>query len=230
MKIKFGSTIVEGRGKIGGHVASRNRAGAYLRTKVTPNNPQTVSQAGIRNIFTARTQAWRGLTAAQRLAWNNAVQDFIGTDIFGDSKVLSGFQLFTRLNSNLVFCGQSAITTPPTPATVPTFTTFSAAVVKETDAVTLTFTPAIGATESVILSATPGLSQGVTFAKSEYRKIDILTSADTSELDATTAYETKFGAVPAIGKKVFFKAKQIVNASGLASAESICSTIVEAAE
>ena len=36
MKTKFGAIIVAGSGKINGFVASKNRAGAYLRTKVTP--------------------------------------------------------------------------------------------------------------------------------------------------------------------------------------------------
>ena len=39
MKIKFGSEVVDGRGKIGGHVYSKNKGGAYKRTKVTPSNP-----------------------------------------------------------------------------------------------------------------------------------------------------------------------------------------------
>jgi len=47
MKMKFGAIVVDGRGKIGGHVASKNRGGAYLRTKVTPSNPQTGYQAAV---------------------------------------------------------------------------------------------------------------------------------------------------------------------------------------
>ena len=30
MKMKWGALVVDGRGKIGGQVASKNRAGAYL--------------------------------------------------------------------------------------------------------------------------------------------------------------------------------------------------------
>lgn len=67
MKLKFGAIVVDGRGKIGGHVASKNGAGAYLRTKVTPTNPQTARQSFVRALFAAITAAWSGLTASQVL-------------------------------------------------------------------------------------------------------------------------------------------------------------------
>ena len=44
MKAKFGSFIVDGRGKVNGHVISKNRAGSYIRTKVTPVNPRSTAQ------------------------------------------------------------------------------------------------------------------------------------------------------------------------------------------
>jgi hypothetical protein len=47
MKMKFGAIVTEGRGKIGGHVASKNKSGAYLRTKVTPVNRQSVAQSNV---------------------------------------------------------------------------------------------------------------------------------------------------------------------------------------
>ena len=84
MKAKFGSIVVAGSGKIGGHVASRNRGGAYFRTKVTPVNPNTPAQAAVKSRLTTQAQAWRSLTAAQRAQWNAAVADFARTDIFGD--------------------------------------------------------------------------------------------------------------------------------------------------
>ena len=40
--MKFGALVVDGRNKIGGQVASKNRAGAYLRNKVTPSKKRTI--------------------------------------------------------------------------------------------------------------------------------------------------------------------------------------------
>jgi hypothetical protein len=52
-KIKFGMMMTDARGKLGGHVFSKNRSGAYVRTKVTPVNGQTTAQTGVRAIFGA---------------------------------------------------------------------------------------------------------------------------------------------------------------------------------
>jgi hypothetical protein len=100
MKTKFGAIIVDGRNKIGGHVASKNRAGSYLRTKVTPTNPGTTYQVNVRNRLAGISTAWRALTEAQRKAWNVAVSNYARTDIFGDLKNPSGFNLHQQLNNN----------------------------------------------------------------------------------------------------------------------------------
>ena len=84
MKIKWGALVVDGRNKIGGQVASKNRNGAYMRNKVTPVNGKSAGQVTVRNRLASLASGWRGLTAGQRLAWNNAVSDYKKTDIFGD--------------------------------------------------------------------------------------------------------------------------------------------------
>lgn len=217
MKIKWGAIVVAGSGKVGGHVAARNRAGAYIRTKVTPVNPQTISQISVRNGFTSNSQSWRGLTQAQRNAWNGAVEDFKRTDIFGDLKAPSGFNLYMRLNNNLLAAGQSVISSPPLPSAVFAFTSLS--VVANTTGATLTatFAAAIPAGVSVLVLATPGVSAGKNFVKSEFRQIGILTVADTSPEDIAAIYGTKFGALPTIGKKVFIGFKVVDNVTGLTS-------------
>lgn len=215
MKLKWGALVVSGSGKVGGHVAARNRGGAYLRTKTTPLNPQSTYQIGVRNDFTANAQAWRGLTAAQREAWNQSNEDFKRTDQFGDLRTPSGFNLFMRLNNNLKAIGQSTISSPPSPAAVPAFTTFSLVADTTGGGLDLTFTPAIPASHSVIVYGTAGVSAGKKFVKNLYRQFDILINGDASPMDLAAEYIAKFGALPTIGKKVFIKMKIVVDASGL---------------
>jgi hypothetical protein len=205
MKAKFGSIVVAGSGKIGGHVASRNRGGAYFRTKVTPVNPSTTYQQNVRNRLTGLSQAWRSLTDTQRASWNSAVSDYARTDIFGDLRNPSGFTLYQRLNNNLLAIGESAIDVPPVPGSVHQFTSASIAVVTGTPAMTLSFAPAIPATDKVKLFATAPLSAGKTFVKSEYRIIEVLDNGDTTGYDMKTAYDAKFGAITENGLKVFVK-------------------------
>lgn len=216
MKIKFGSIVTDGRGKIGGHVASKNRGGAYLRTKVTPINPQSTAQQTVRNRFTGLTQGWKSLTEDQRTAWNKAVDSFQTTDIFGDLKSPSGAQLYQRLNSNLLNVGESEITSPPSPASVPAFNSLSVVVDTTLATIVATFADAIEEGSKVIISATPGVSAGKSYVKNLYRQIQIASNSDNSPLDITDSYVDKFGSMPEEGQKIYIRFKVISTSTGQA--------------
>ena len=209
MKIKFGALVVAGRGKIGGHVASRNRAGAYLRTKVTPVNPQSLDQIACRNRLAGISTDWRDLTAAQRVAWNAAVADYARTDVFGDIRNPSGFNLHQKLNNNLVNVAQAQITAPPLPESIDAFTSVAVAADFTLQTVTITYAPAIAADHSVLVMGTPAISPGITFVKSEYRQFDVMVAADASPFSIETEYIAKFGSIGAVGMKVFLKLIQV---------------------
>ena len=228
MKAKWGAIVVDGRGKIGGHVASKNRAGSYFRTKVTPVNPQSSDQSTVRNRLSGLASAWRSLTDNQRAAWNAATSDFAKTDIFGDLRNPTGFNLYQRLNNNLLNIGVAAIDVPPAVVAVAAFTSMSLAVEDATDAelVTITYAPAIEADHKVKVFATPPMSPGVSFVKSEYRQIDVIVTADASPFDITTEYVAKFGSTGTAGQKVFVKMVQVDDSTGLAGASISASAIV----
>lgn len=228
MKMKFGAIVVDGRGKVGGHVASKNRAGAYLRTKVTPVNPNTTYQQTVRNRLSGLSSGWRGLTAAQRSAWNAAVSDFSKTDIFGDIKNPSGFNLYQKLNNNLLNCSESALSSPPASEAVEAFTSFSAAAANGAQTATLTFAPAVSADHKVLIFATPALSPGVNFVKSEFRQIMVADNADVSPLSVETEYIAKFGAIGAAGQKIFFQMVQININTGQAGIPIQASAVIAA--
>lgn len=205
MKIKFGALVSDGRGKIGGHVASKNRAGAYLRTKVTPVNPRSVSQVQVRQRLGTLSIAWRGLTAAQRLQWNAAVAAFKVTDIFGDLKNPTGFNLYQRLNNNLAIAGAAAISVPPLPLAVQSLTTVTPTQAPG-GATSITYAPTpVPALHQMIVKATAPVSPGKSFVKSEFRIIGTVAPAAATPYVATAAYAAKFGGPGLAGQKVFFE-------------------------
>lgn len=226
MKIKFGALVVAGRGKIGGHVASRNRGGAYLRTKVTPVNPNTVYQAGVRNRLAGISTDWRALTAAERVAWNGAVADYAKTDIFGDIRNPSGFNLHQKLNNNLVNAGQAQITAPPLPEAVDAFATLSLAADYTLQTVTITYTPAIAADHMALVFGTPAISPGISFVKSEYRQFDVMAAADVTPFSIETEYIAKFGAIGAVGMQIFVQMVLINTNTGQAGIPFSASAII----
>jgi hypothetical protein len=202
MKAKFGAIIVAGSGKIGGHVASKNRGGAYLRTKVTPTNPQSIAQGAVRARMTSLSQGWRGLSASQRAGWNGAVGDFQKTNVFGDITKPSGINLYTKLNANLMEAGAAQIVVPPLPDSVGSPETLSAVFDATLLTMVLTFTPSpIPAGTAWIVRATEQVSPGISNLSGKYRNIEVLPAATMTGADIVASYVARFGGLVA-GRKI----------------------------
>lgn len=227
MKVKFGALIVDGRGKIGGHVASKNRAGSYFRTKVTPVNRQTPAQIAVQARLASISQAWRSLTPAQRAAWDAAVGQWSKTDIFGDSRNPSGFNLHCRVNANLINLGETALTAPAAPVGVSIFETFSLAAVASGGTLVATVAPAtLPAGEQLIVRATAPQSAGKSFVKSEYRQISVLDAVSAGSIDLKAAYDLKFGSVGAAGGKIFVQILHVNEDTGeVSQAETVLAIV-----
>jgi len=228
MKIKFGALVVDGRGKIGGHVASKNRAGAYLRTKVTPVNAQTSFQLAVRSRFTGFSQGWRALTAANRDAWNAAVADFAKTDVFGDLKNPTGFNLFQRLNNNLSIVGVAQIDTPPLPAAVGICTITAVAIAAGAGSLSATLSNIVPANTNCKIYATAPVSAGKSYVKSLYRLIAVLSAAEATPYNLAAEYIAKFGSVGLAGQKIFVKCEAVNITTGQVGTPSQASGITAA--
>jgi len=227
-KIKFGQIISEARGKIAGMVFSRNAYGSYIRQKVTPVNPSSAAQSVVRTYLTQLAQDWRDLTAPQKLQWNTQSVAFAKTDIFGDKQTPSGFNLYMSLNMNILNVNGAVISSPPVLEDAFNFTSLSAVISVGGGTSTLTYAAAIPATVSVLVYATAPMSAGKSFVKSEYRKIDVILTADASPFDIAAEYTAKFGSVGALGQKVFFKLVPVVTLTGLRGMGIETSTVVVA--
>jgi hypothetical protein len=226
MKLKFGSFIVGGSGKIGGHVVSHNKGGQYLRTKVKPTNPQSTYQLGVRSRFSTNSKNWISLTDVQRAAWNTAVGIQKKVNAMGDIMILSGKALYSKINQNLGLIGSAAINLPVNAGAGFSLTTFSATVVHATGVTTLTYTAAIPATHKLVVLATPPMSPGISFVKNKLRFMASYATADASPITATAAYTARFGTPAVAGQKVHFRAFAIEIASGIASQGVECVAVV----
>lgn len=84
-------------GSLGGMVASRNKGGNYLRSRVTPTNPQTCRQSAARSMFAELAQEFSELDPELKALWNEAAE-FANTDAFGEPNggTLTGQNLFIR--------------------------------------------------------------------------------------------------------------------------------------
>jgi hypothetical protein len=215
MKISLGAIVVAVSGKLGGHVGSRNRGGAYLRTRVKPVNPQSAAQMAVRASFALNTKAWSSLTEVQRSAWNGATSLMQRVNSLGNSFLLSGKALYQSLNNNLAAIGVAAISSPPVPGAGFSFTTM--AIVADVSLATIiaTFTAAIPATHKVIVQATPPVAAGVTYVKNLYRQISALSNANNSPQDLTAVYEAVHGDWLTAGQVIYFRFYAVDVATGI---------------
>lgn len=227
-KVKFGLAVSDMRNKLNGSVFSRNRGGAYVRTKVTPLNPQTAAQVGARSLLTSLAQAFRSLTQEQITAWNAATSQWAGTDVFGDVVNPTGLALYVRLNANIANAGGTAITTPPSPVGATALESLSLSAAVTGDTFDVAFTPAsVPAGHTMYVEATQMLSPGINNANSRFRFIDTAAAAAASPQDFFAAQTAKFGALVE-GQKVFVRAKFINKTTGEMSLALKASAIVGA--
>lgn len=224
MKAQFGALVVAGSGKINGWVASRNRGGAYFRTKVTPLNPSTSAQQNARGILGSLSTQWSQLTEEQRLSFNNAVASFATTDIFGDIRNPSGINLYVKLNTNLINTGQAQITSAPAKEEFAFSPISLIGMDVSTQAVFITLENGLNDGNTILVFATPTLSNGTSFVKNRLRSIGHFPVA-ASEAEVSSGYTSKFGAF-ALGANIVVGFR-VVSATGQASVfQSVTATVI----
>jgi hypothetical protein len=99
------------RGSIGGTTYSQNRGGLYTKTRKTPSNPQSPLQQASRQAMAYCDAAWSGtLSQSERNSWILYGQTNPVRNTLGNTVVLSGLQIFLRVNIPLVMAlGTSAL-------------------------------------------------------------------------------------------------------------------------
>lgn len=210
-KIKFGMFMTDARGKVGGQVFSKNRGGAYVRTKVTPSNARTSRQVFIRSLLASISQKWSTLTASQRNSFNESVTSWATTDIFGDSRNPSGKSLFTKLNVNLVNSGQAQVTVAPNKIDIPIIGITSAIADISEEEITITATGSFAGGACVVFGTAPQ-SAGTNFFKGKYRQITTKVATLPTATELWDAYVAKFGA-PKVGDNISLLV-QFIGANG----------------
>lgn len=216
-KIKFGMMMTDARGKLGGQVFSKNRAGAYVRTKVTPVNPRTTHQQANRSLFGAISSAWRVLSDPERASWSESVEQWQTTDIFGDIKNPSGKTLFQRLNQGLLanITGSSVMSVCPAPVEIPIVSDISSELTIDDLGNTWSvmwsheIVGTIDASNYVVqLRATPPMSPGRTYHKNLLRLVAVNELEDDT-FNILASYEERFGRLPRANEKVYIEVRVV---------------------
>ena len=206
-KIKFGMMMTDARGKLGGQVFSKNRAGAYVRTKVTPSNPRTISQMESRSILGTLSAGWNGLTDAQRASFNNAVNGWQKTNIFGDMVKPTGKNLYTSLNKNLLQANLSPVNVAPQKMDLPALTSFVPTIDIAESEIDLGIA-SVPTNVVLQVSATPTLNAGVNYVSGKARVLLYVSAGAVDAAAIFDAYVDRFGA-PTAGANIHFQLKYV---------------------
>jgi hypothetical protein len=223
MKIKFGSHIVGGSGKIGGHVVAKNRGGYYLRTKTTPTNPQSQYQMAQRSLLGSLAVSWSQLTQSQRDSFINGANDFIGTDVFGDSRTPSGQNLYVGLNINAQNGGFAPLTTAPAKQDVTLALLSKVEFQINSSEVAVQFDNASSNGDTVLIFATGTMSAGRKFSKNRMRLLGSFSilNANIEDPEAVfNAYVERFG-TPSTGANIQFQVRKVVSSGQVSPAQKV---------
>lgn len=228
-KVLFTAVVADMRNKLNGTVFSKNRYGAYTRTKVTPVNPQTAAQQLVRNRFGGRSSAWRTLNDAQRQTWIDGAPQFPIFDIFGNQKILSGQALYEQLNLNRELIGESPMGSCPAPQSVGNVVLDSITADVSSEQLMLnSSTATVPSGFTCVVEATPVYSPGIYFVKNKYRFVQLLeATGGFNGQNIYTAWSALFGLL-VDDQKVSVRVKFINNYTGQAGVPSSATVICEA--
>ena len=226
MKTFFGSIITEGSGKIGGNVISKNRYGLFVKQNHTPVNPKSSRQLIVRSNFNVVVKFWESLSDSDRLLWNRRVSDFPYSDKFGETRYLSGYGLFVKLNMVRVNLGQSIITTPPVKPYFPLWSLVDILAYSNCNRIFLFVTPSLPAGFQLQIYASPQVVSSINYMHWDYKLIASLSTGQNYPIDIFSYYNSIFSASLQTGNCIFFKIRVLSSASGVSSHFVVKRTLV----
>jgi hypothetical protein len=228
-KVIFGHIVADARNKISGNVFSKNKAGSFVRRKVSPSQPHTPRQSAVRSALSGLSKAWGGtLTDTQRAGWEGLAAANPVKDVFGSNIILTGLQMYIRLNQALLEAGQARIDDAPPALSVAAFTSLSGAAAAGAATFTATYVPTpVPAATTLEIWATQQFSPGRASFGGKYRLLQSFAPAAASPANIKAAYVAKFGTLVA-GKKIGIGAVHVDNTTG-ARTQMFTATVTVAA-
>lgn len=226
-KILLGATLGDARGSVGGVTYTKNRFGAALRQKVSPVQPRSARVLSIRGLFTNLSKRWFGtLDDAQRLAWIALAAANPRTNVFGNSIILTGLQMYQSLNRNLQNVGETIIDDPPPNLDVEGLTSVDPVPSGTASTFMVDFVPdPVPAGHWAVIEATLQVNAGRSFVSSYYRYITQYPSGPPLPFDMHTAYTGIWGKLR-IGQRITVRAFTVKIATGARSVPVVATALV----
>jgi len=196
-KVQYSAVVGDARGKIGGVVATKGRFGAVVRTKVSPVQPRSTAQRNVRAGFTNESKGWSGeLDDTKRAAWDSFAQANPVKDVFGNTRILTGHQMYVRLNRVIVQCGGTQILLPPLALSITEPLTVDVdSFLGPPRSLQINVTGPPTGTECAEIWACAPKNPGRRFLGSAFRLLKVEAAAAAGPYEVATVYEARFGSI-----------------------------------
>lgn len=215
-------------GSVKGVTAAKVKSRKYIRNRGYGGSTRTNYQASVKAVFKQLSQAWKGLTNAQILAWNAAANTSEGRSVLGTKSRISGCNLFMRLNYWVVYCGGQIMTAVPTLAGIEAPADATVPLTASAMTFTLADVPADVTNLKLVILASEPQGNSITRAYSKAAAFDDPVTPVSTAIDIKAKYDAKCGAPSAGYPKVFFKYFFVNTATGEKSGEKMASAVLSA--
>lgn len=222
VKLSAGFTAIAG--KQGGSVWATNQGGLYFRNNKFYGKVPKMGQVGSRANMAYISGLWRQLPPTNQIEWTNAGPDFPTTNIFGDARIPTGYELFMRLNLNIVKFGNTLLSSPPSPSSFPAYGPLEWAVLDATH-VSINFPYTVPANEYVMVWGAYPKSAGVNKIPTSWKFFGYQSPVGATNINLISSYRSFFPA-PANDQKIFLKTSYLFGLTGIQGAVEYSSAIV----
>lgn len=189
-----GPVVADIRGSSNGTTFSRNRFGLYIRARVKPVNPATPRQTSARDRLTQCQTRYRDtLTPAQREGWDALAEGTSGSNRFGSPVKWTPQNLYIRLNTIRLLCGETEIDDAPLPPGGCDMPTLTIAGVAASGVQVTAIAPAMIAEDCLEVVASPQLNPTVNFYAGPWAYWLTVNGVQTPPLDIVPAADTDIG-------------------------------------
>lgn len=204
-------------GSVGGQTFSRNRGGQYMRRRAIPSLVSSPAATNIKALLAAYSQAWSGLTAAQRNAWTEYARQTPVINALGNAFTRSGQQAYVACNTRIALAAGTAITAPPIVNAPDALLTYTQTYDIGAGTFASAFTPTpIGATNFLWYRVAVVNSAGISYITNLLRMVGVSAANQATGFDCQSLIESRWGAL-VVGQTVHIRLHVLDRATGLLS-------------
>lgn len=111
-QVQYTGLVNSIKGKLGGSIFQGSGTNCQVKSRRGNGRVYTQSFQKQKNVIALAAMKWSQLTDAQRNAWSAMATNWPSVSVFGDGRILTGYNLFMKLNGRVAAHNGTMITDP----------------------------------------------------------------------------------------------------------------------